>query len=61
MLWIAIGCFIGALIVFNAMWVWKSRASRDPAKLERFLKYKTYMQIAYFLLFIASAVCFLLW
>lgn len=61
MLWAAIGCLIAAVIIFNAMWIWQSKASKNPEKLEVFLRYKTAMQISYFLLLVAAAVLFIIW
>lgn len=61
LLWIAIGCFIVALILFNMLWIWRGRAQKNPERLPSFLRYKTALQIGYFIFFIAAAVCFLLW
>ena len=61
MMWTAIGCLIAGLILLVAMFVWNSTSAKDPARRAAYERNKGYLQIGYLLLFIASAVLFLIW
>lgn len=61
MLWTAIGCLIAGVIIMIAMFWWQSAAIRNPESWAKFNKWRMPMMIAYLILFIASAVLFLVW
>lgn len=61
MMWIAIGCLIVGLILLIAMFVWNSASIKSPSKRASFQKWHGTLQISYLVLFMASAVLFLIW
>ncbi len=61
MMWTAIGCLIGGLILLIWMLIWNSTSQKDPASRASYTRWQGLMQVAYLALFMASAVLFLIW
>ena len=61
MMWTAIGCLIAGVLVMIAMFIWQGTAIKDPEKWATFNRWRMPMMVTYLLLFIASAVLFLIW
>lgn len=61
MLWTAIGCLIGGIVLLAIYFIGSYRATKSEECKVRYQKVKGYIQIAYFLLFVAAAVLFLIW
>ncbi|RXE73002.1 hypothetical protein ED551_10810 [Muribaculaceae bacterium Isolate-013 (NCI)] len=60
MLWTAIGCFIAGVVVMISMFIWQGKAIKNHEEWGVFNRWRMLMMVAYLLLFIASAVLFLL-
>ncbi|HAP29976.1 MAG TPA: hypothetical protein DCR26_07620 [Porphyromonadaceae bacterium] len=60
MLWTAIGCFIAGVVVMISMFIWQGKAIKKHEEWGVFNRWRMLMMVAYLLLFIASAVLFLL-
>lgn len=61
MLWTAIGCLIGGLVLLAIYFIGDARSKKSEECKVRYTKVKGYIQVAYLLLFMASAVLFLIW
>lgn len=61
MMWTAIGCLIAGLILLISMFAWDSASSKDQSKRAAYETWRPRLQVGYLLLFMASAVLFLLW
>lgn len=61
LMWTAIGCLIAGILVMIAMFIWQGKAIKDPEKWDTFNSWRIWMMVLYLILFIASAVLFLIW
>lgn len=61
MLWTAIGCLIGGIVLLGVYFVWDSVSSRDEERRRRFARWRPAVQVGYLVLFMAAAVLFLIW